>query len=111
MFIPKLFICSIAFDSKSGKFFNIISSFLLSEGFGDLRSLKDLSLKKCSKLHALPDLSARIDLNLSHVPTWLFEWELGGRKAYDMMRDGFPSQPTELDLSEYQGVALPEGEF
>ena len=82
---------------------------LLSAGIGKFVSLTSLKLWGCNSLIMLPDLSALPNLEITNVPTWLFEWELCGRKAYNMMTDGFPSQPTELNLSRFQGSALPEG--
>merc|ERR1711985_140851 len=81
----------------------------LPEGCGELKSLTGLNIQNCNNLVSLPDLSALPNLEIIGVPTWLFEWELSGKKAYNMMTDGFPSQPIELNFRNFQGSSLPEG--
>jgi len=81
----------------------------LSGGICLCTALQKLDVDGCSQLVSLPDLSATPGLMVEGVPTWLFEWELGGRKAYVMMADGFPSQPKTLDFNGFEGSTLPEG--
>lgn len=84
---------------------------LLIEGCGELKSLMGLNIQNCNNLVSLPDLSALPNLEIIGVPAWLFEWELSGKKAYNMMIDGFPSQPIELNFRNFQGSSLPEGKL
>jgi MFS family permease len=81
----------------------------LPERLGECQQLKWLNLYGCGKLMVLPDLSSRPEPKVEGLPKHLSEWEKGGRKRYDFMRDGFPSDPTELDFRGcYYLTALPE---
>ena len=63
---------------------------VLPEGvLGGCEKLATLGLEGCGKLMVLPDLSSRPELKVEGLPKHLSEWEKGGRKRYDFMRDGF----------------------
>ena len=82
---------------------------LPEEVLGGCEKLATLGLEGCGKLMVLPDLSSRPELKVEGLPEHLSEWEKGGRKRYDFMRDGFPSDPTELSFFDCGYLtALPE---
>jgi hypothetical protein len=52
----------------------------------------------------LPNLNVEIE----YASEAAREWKKGGRKRYDFMHDGFPSDPTELNFGGFEGTSLPE---